>query len=52
MNSATGPPNTTPIVPVKNMIRAFGPSLKVAGRSADMVSRTSAAGSRKREAMK
>ncbi|MNI92315.1 hypothetical protein D3C73_1500900 [compost metagenome] len=49
---AMGPPSMTPSVPVKNMIRAFGPRRKTAGRSADTVSSTRAAGSRKREAMK
>ena len=49
---ATGPPIITPMVPVANMISALGPRPITAGRSAETVRRTSAAGSRKREAMK
>src|SRR5690606_41640599 len=43
---ASGPPIIIPIVPVKNMIRALGPRLKMALRSILSVIRTRDAGSR------
>ncbi len=43
---ASGPPISTPSVPVKNMMSAFGPSRTIAGMSMARVSRISVAGSR------
>ena len=41
-----GPPITTPTVPVKNIINAFGPSLTTSLKSMLSVNRINAAGNR------
>ena len=47
---ASGPPIITPTVPVKNIISAFGPSLKTSFKSILNVSKIKLAGRKKREA--
>ena len=43
---ATGPPIIIPAVPVKNIIKAFGPRLKTAFKSTLKVIKTNAAGNK------
>ena len=47
-----GPPTTTPKVPVKNMINAFGPSLKTSFKSILSVNKIKLAGNKYLEATK
>ena len=45
-SKAIGPPMTIPTVPVKNMIKAFGPKLKIAFKSTLKINKTKHAGSK------
>ena len=51
-NKATGPPRMTPSVPVRNMISAFGPRLRMALKSILKQRRISEAGNKYRDATK
>jgi hypothetical protein len=52
INKAIGPPITIPIVPDKNIISAFGPSLRILFRSMLSVNKTREVGNKYLEAIK
>tara|TARA_X000001036_G_scaffold74080_1_gene65606 strand:+ start:787 stop:1065 length:279 start_codon:yes stop_codon:yes gene_type:complete len=52
VNNAKGPPSKIPKVPVKNIIKAFGPNLIISFKSTLIVNRTKEQGSRYLEATK